>query len=321
MSSPAPAEDMSLPVSPAPSPSLAPLSASPEPRALVLARCGHYIFASSSAIDSLDIELCTGCDLRAKLRDATNAMAAEGQDEESSDDALKAWKKCRMELANFEFEAEGTDGFSACYEFTLEQQKKLSRDVALRALEGDELEELKAEMKAAETEERAAATAAMQADMGTTTTTTNGDAQIATSGNSTTYASRSALKGARAGRGLSTQINHNNKRLRSPSVTRAASVTIAASADVDGDEDSFAHPDEDSYRSSSEYHRSTPRSILYTPGRWAPLLNRPWLDTSGSTVTDHVWERRARDNNNQVPVQPTQPAQRRRTRSMGLEHE
>lgn len=315
---------MSLPVSPAPSPSLAPLSASPEPRALVLARCGHYIFASSSAIDSLDIELCTGCELRAKLRDATNAITAEDQDEESSDNALKAWKKCRMELANFEFKAEGTDGFSACYEFTLEQQKKLSRDVALRALEGDELEELKAEMEADEAKERAAATAAMQADMGTTITTTNGDAQIATSSNLTTYASKSALKGARAGRGLSTQINHNNKRLRSPSVTRAASVTIAAYADVDGDEDPYAHHDEDSYRSSSEYYRSAPKSILYTPGRWAPLPRHPFLDTSGRTVTYDRWERLATDNHNQVPVQPIQPiqpAQRRRTRSMGLEHE
>jgi hypothetical protein len=297
---------MSLPVSPAPSPSLAPLSASPEPRALVLARCGHYIFASSSTIDSLDTELFTGCDLRAKLRDATNAMTAEDQDEESSDGALKAWRKCRVDLANFELEAEGTDGFSACYEFTLEQQKKLSRDVALRALEGDELEELKAEMEA---EERAAATAVMQADMGTTITTTNDDAQIATSSNSTTYASKSALKGARAGRGLSTQINHNNKRLRSPSVTRAASVTIAAYADVDGDEDPYAHHDEDSYRSSSEYYRSAPKSILYTPGHWAPLPRHPFLDTSGSTVTYDRWERLATDNHNQVTVQPTHPAQ------------
>ena len=308
MSSPTPAEDMSLPVSPAPSPSLAPLSASPEPRALVVARCGHYIFTSSTAVDSLDIELCTGCELRAKVRDAANAMTAEDQDEESSDNGLNEWRRCRKELANFEFEMEGTDGCSASCEFTPEQQKKLSQDVALRFLEGDEFEQMKAKMEADKAEERAAATAAMKVDMETTTTTTSDDSQIAKINNlshtiNTIYAFQSALKGARAGRGLSKQINHNNKRLRTPSVQ------ITASADIDGDEDSYTHRDEDSYRSSSEYHRSTPRSILYTPGCWAPPPNRAWLDTSGSTVTDQVWERRARDNRNQAPVQPTQPAQ------------
>jgi hypothetical protein len=280
----------------------------------VVARCGHYIFTSSTAIDSLDIELCTGCELRVKVRAAANAMTVEDQDEESSDNNLKEWRKCRIGLANFEYETEGTDGCSAGYECTLEQQKKLLRDVTLRFAEGDELEQLKAEMDAKEIEERAATAAAIQAGIETTTTTTNGHAQIANANNlaeanSTTYASKSALKGARAGRGLSTQINHNGKRPRSPPVTRAASVTFAASADVDGDEDSHAHREEDSYRPSSHYHRSAPRSIWYTPGLWAPLPRHPWLDTSGNTVTYDRWDRLAMDNHSQVPAQPIQPAQ------------
>jgi hypothetical protein len=247
-------------------------------------------------------------------------MTAEDQNQESSDHRLKIWRECRMQLANFEFEMEGTDGCSAGYEFTLEQQKKFHRDATLRYVEGDELEELKAEIEAAEVEERAAAAAAAatQAGMETTTTTTNGDAQITNINNlahalNTTYASKSALKGARAGRGLSTQINHNNKRPRSPSVTRDASVAFAASADVDGDEVTYAHRDEDSYRSSSEYRRSRPRSNRYARGRWAAPPHHPWLDTSGSTIDYDKWDRSATDDRNQFHAQPIEPAEPRRS--------
>jgi hypothetical protein len=72
---------------------------------------------------------------------------------------LFTWRKARLDLANFEFATEGTDGCIAGYEFTPEQQKKFCRDVALRLVEGEEAEQLKAEMEADEVEERAAGAA------------------------------------------------------------------------------------------------------------------------------------------------------------------
>ena len=45
-----------------------------------------------------------------------------------------AWRKARLDLANFEFEREGTDGCSAGYDFTPEQHEKFCRDVALRLM-------------------------------------------------------------------------------------------------------------------------------------------------------------------------------------------
>lgn len=282
---------MSPPVSHTPSPSPAPLSASAEPSSPV-ARCGHYIYSTSTtAIDSLDIELCTSCELRAAVTSAANARTAE--DSESAYEELLVWRKSRLELANFEFATEGTDGCSAGYEFTPEQHEKFCRDVALRLVEGDDLEQLQAEIEADEAEERAAATAATEEGVGATTTTTGGDAQIAETkdfakSKITTYAINSALKGARAGRGLSPQINDSNKRKRS------RSITLAASADVDGDEDSHDHCDEDSYRSSSAYRRPNKRSASYDPGRWAPPRDG-WLDTSGSEMSFDQWEREALD--------------------------
>lgn len=282
---------MSPPVSPTLSTSLAPLSASAEPSSPV-ARCGHYIYSTSpTAIDSLDIELCTSCELRAAVTFAANARTAE--DSESAYGELLVWRKSRLELANFEFATEGTDGCSAGYEFTPEQHEKFCRDVALRLVEREDLEQLQAEIEADEADETAAATAATEEGTGATTTTTSGDAQIAntnksTTAKNTTYATNSALKGARAGRGSSPEINHNNKRKRS------RSITLATSADVNGDEDSHEHREQDEYRDSSAYRRHKKRRASYDPGRWAPP-QEGWLDTSGSEVSFDQWEREAMD--------------------------
>jgi hypothetical protein len=309
MSSLASAEGMSPPVSPTPAPSVAPRPASPESHTLV-ARCGHYIFnTASTSTNSLDIEFCPGCELRAAVSFAANSRTAE--DPDAAYEGLVAWRKARLDLANFEFETEGTDGCSAGYDFTPEQHEKFCRDVALRLVEGEDAEELKAEMEADEAEERAATTApaAMEAGMGSTTTTTTGDAQIAntntlTTASNTTYAVNSALKGARAGRTLSPPTN-NTKRKRSRSVTHANS------ADVYGDEGSHAHRDEDSYRSSSVYsrHNHNKGSRVYVRGRWAAPPRSSWLDTSGCDVSYDKWERDARDLNHKP----------RRTRSMARE--
>ena len=310
MSALASAEDMSPPVSPTPAPSVAPLPASPEPRAPV-ARCGHYIFSTAStSTNSLDVEFCTGCELRAAVSFVANCRTAE--DPDAAYEGLVAWRKARLDLANFEFETEGTDGCSAGYELTLEQHERFCRDVALRLVEGDDAEQLKAEMKADEVEERAAAVAAMEAGMGNTTTTTTRDAQTANTNDlatakNTTNAVNSALQGSRAGRTLSPPTN-NTKRKRSRSVTHANS------ANVDGDEDSHAHRDEDSYRSSSVYSRHNNNnnnnkkkgSRVYVRGRWAAPPRSSWLDTSDCHVSHDKWERDARD----ITYEP------RRTRSM-----
>jgi hypothetical protein len=218
---------------------------------------------------------------------------------------LFTWRKARLDLANFEFATEGTDGCIAGYEFTPEQQKKFCRDVALRLVEGEEAEQLKAEMEADEVEERAAG-AAMGAGEGstTTTTTTTSDAQIAnnnsfTTSKNTTYAPNSALKGARASRDSSPQINNSNKRKRSRSIAHAISVDVA------GDENSHAHRDEDSYRSSSAYDRDNKNGKGYSRGRWAAPLRTSWLNTSGKGIDADKWEREANDS-----------YQQRRTRSM-----
>jgi len=300
-------EDMSPPVSPTPAPSLAPRPASPESRTPI-ARCGHYIHTTSTtAIDSLDIELCTGCELRAAVSFVASSRTAE--DPDAAYQELLAWRKARLDLANFEFETEGTDGCSAGYELTVEQHEKFCRDVALRLVEGEDAEQLKAEMEADEAEERAAAAAVMEAGMGSTTTTTTGNFQIAntndrTTANHTTYAFNSALKGARAGR-TSSPPTKTTKRKRSRSVTHANS------ADVDGDENSHDHRDEDSYRSSSVYNRLNHNkgSRVYVRGRWAAPPRSSWLDTSGCDVSYDKWERDARDLN----YEP------RRTRSMARE--
>jgi hypothetical protein len=302
------AEDMSPSVSPTPATPLAPRPASPESRTPI-ARCGHYIHTTSTtAIDSLDIELCTGCELRAAVSFVANSRTAEDPDAAYAE--LLAWRKARLDLANFEFETEGTDGCSAGYELTVEQHEKFCRDVALRLVEGEDAEQLKAEMEADEAEERAAAAPApMEAGMGNTTTTTTSDAQIANTNhlataNHTTYVVNSALKGARAGRTLSPPTK-NTKRKRSRSVTHANS------ADVDGDENSHAHRSEDSYRSSSVYnrHNHNKGSRMYVRGRWAAPLRSSWLDTSGCDVSYDKWERDARDLNHEP----------RRTRSMARE--
>jgi hypothetical protein len=289
---------MSPPVSPAPSSSLATISASPTESPTPIARCGHYIFdAASTDIDSLDAELCTGCELRAAVAFTANSRTAE--DPDSAPEGLLTWRKARLALANFEFATEGTDGCSAGYEFTLEQQKKFCRNMALSMVEGEEAEQLKAEMEADEAEERAAAAAAAAAmkegtDSTTTTiTTTNSNAQIANTNKSTTakvttFASKSALKGARAARDLSPQIN-NTKRKRSHSVTHAAS------ADVHGDENSHTHRDEDSYRPNAAYDRDNKNGNGYSRGLWAAPLRTSWLNTSGKGIDADKWEREAND--------------------------
>lgn len=217
------------------------------------------------------------------------------------------WRKARLDLANFEFAIEGTDGCSAGYEFTLEWQKKFCRDVALRLVEGRDAEQLKAEMEADDAEERAAAAAASEAEMESTTTattTTSRDTQIPNPNSSvaaknTIYASNSALKGARASRDSSPQINNNNKRKRSRSITHATSVDVA------GDEHSHAHRDEDSYRRSAAYDRDNKNGNGYSRGRWVAPLRTSWLNTSGKGIDADKWEREANDS-----YEP------RRTRSM-----
>jgi hypothetical protein len=293
MSSLPPAGDMSPPVSPAPSSSLATISASPTQSPTPIARCGHYIFdAASTDIDSLDAELCTGCELRAAVAFTANSRTAE--DPDSASEGLLTWRKARLALANFEFATEGTDGCSAGHEFTLEQQK-FCRNMALGMVEGEEAEQLKAEMEADEAEERAAAAAMKEGTDSTTTTTTTTDsnAQIAnintsTTSKNTTYASNSALKGARAARDLSQQIN-NNKRKRSRSVTHATS------ADVHGDANSHEHRDEDSYRPNAAYDRDNKDGNGYSRGLWAAPLRTSWLNTSGKGIDADKWEREAND--------------------------
>jgi hypothetical protein len=172
-------------------------------------------------------------------------------------------------------------------------------------VEGEEAEQLKAEMEADEAEERAAAAAMKEGTESTTTTTTtiNSNAQIANTNKSTTakvttFASNSALKGARAARDLSPPIN-NTKRKRSRSVAHAAS------ANVHGDTNSHAHRDEDSYRPNAAYDRDNKNGNGYSRGLWAAPLRTSWLNTSGKGINADKWEREANDS-----YEP------RRTRSM-----
>lgn len=295
MSSLASVADMSPPVSPAPSSPLTPLSVS---RALV-ARCGHYIYnASSTATDSLNIDLCTGCELRAAVTSAANARTVEDQDRESTEESMLVWRNDRMVLANFELEEEGTDGCSAGFEFSLEKQKKFSRDFTLRQVEPEDLEQLIAEiaeLEEDEVEERFAAAAAMDVGEGTTTTT-NSAAQISridqiAKAKNTIYAINSALEGARARQALSLLIN-NNKRKRS------LSVTLAASAFIFEDGISPAHRSENSYRSDFNTYRRPKKgkkSPVYTSGRWTARSYHPWLDTSGCSIDFDQWESDAMD--------------------------
>ena len=155
-----------------------------------------------------------------------------------------------MVLANFGLEEEGTDGCSAGFEFSIEKQKKFSRDFTLRQVEPEDLEQLIAEiaeLEEDEVEERVAAAAAMDVGEGTTTTTTTtGDAQIANANNfangrNITYALNSALKGARAGQDLSPPINNN--------------VTLSIFSSVFNSGVSRTHRNESSYRPNSEYDR------------------------------------------------------------------
>ena len=292
----APAADMSPPVSPAPSSPLTPLSA----RRALVARCGHYISSTSpTATASLSIELCTGCELRAAVTSAANARTVEGEDHESTEESMLAWRNARMVLANFELEEEGTDGCSAGFEFDLEKQKKFSRDFTLRQVEPEDLEQLIAEiaeLEEEEVEERVAAAAAMDVGEGTTTTTTTtGDAQIANANNfangrNITYALNSALKGARAGQDLSPPIIINNNKRK-----RSLSVTLAASAFIFEDGVSPAHRNENSYRSDYRRPRKNEKSLVYTSGRWTARKYHPWLDTSGFSIDFDQWESDAMD--------------------------
>jgi hypothetical protein len=315
MSSFTSAEDMSPPIPLGLSSCVALSPASPSPRASTT-HCGHPVSnTSASTINLLAGELCTACELRAAIEHAAKVRIADDLD--FAYEGMLAWRKCRLELANFECDIGGTDGCSADFEFTREQQEKFSRNWALLLVEGEEAEELRVEMEADEAEQRAVDVAAaameleMESEMGTgiATTTTDKHDQTTKNGefakaNKSTHGSKPEPKNASAGRDSSPTIN---------TAKRSLSVTFAASAEVDGDVDSHDHRDEGSYRLSSVYHRPSKKQKLYLRGRWAPPRSG-WLDTSGSGVKDEEWERDAMDDSERVTVQ------KRRLRSSVVKH-
>jgi hypothetical protein len=168
-------------------------------------------------------------------------------------------------------------------------------------------------MEADEAEQRAVDAAAIAAEMeigtGPATATTGGDDDQTTKNdefakaNKPPRGSEPELENDNAGRGSSLTTN---------AAKRSLSVTFAASAHVAGDEDSYDHRDEDSYRFSSVYHRPSKKKKLYDRSRWAPPRSG-WLNTSGSNVKDGKWERDAMDDSERVGVQ------RRRLRSSVVE--
>jgi hypothetical protein len=179
---------------------------------------------------------------------------------------MVAWRKCRLDLANFECDTEGNDGCSADFEFTREQQEKFFRNWALLLVEGKEAEELRAEMEADEAEQKAvdaaAATAAMEIGTGIATTTDDDNQTTKNDkfgkANKPTRSSKPEPENVNAGRDPSQMTN---------TMERSLSVTFAAFADLNGEVDSHDHGDEDSCRSSSVYYGPSKKKKLYHRGR------------------------------------------------------
>lgn len=293
MPSPAATTYMSSPIMSTPSSPPSPTLASPSPHALT-ARCGHTISIESiTARNSPNVELCTRCELHNAIEHAGEVTTAGDIDPY---EGLLAWRKCRLDLANYEYEKDNTDGSSSIYEFTRDQQKKFCRDWASVIVEGEAAEELRAEMEADEAEERAAGSArGVEKDIITTTTHEEHEATKTddiTKVSNVTSVLKPALRQTASSSASSPPI---------VKIKDSRCVSLITFANTNEDSEPQDHRDESSYRNGTSFHRPAKKQKLYERGRWAPPRSG-WLDTSGSGVKDAKWEKDAMDDTRQVEV-------------------